>query len=135
MPEEDDEDAISPINEEGEVSTETKKTTFIAEAFAGPLPSPADLAAYERVSPGLANTIADLAKEEQKHRHKCERTFTPWFIVDRFFGKTITLVALGMIAYATWIGERIIAILLAVLLGIPTLADFFVSLAEKISKR
>jgi uncharacterized membrane protein len=54
-----------------EVTIEVAQTT---EAFyEGPMPPPAMLKAFDAVVPGLANQIADMAIEEQKHRHKWER--------------------------------------------------------------
>src|SRR5262245_56491375 len=38
----------------------------------GPLPSPDDLAAYDRVKAGLAGTIVEMAIREQHHRHDRE---------------------------------------------------------------
>ena len=54
-----------------EVTVEIAQTT---EAFyEGPMPPPAVLKAFDAVVPGLAKQIADMAVEEQKHRHKWER--------------------------------------------------------------
>ncbi|AXX02838.1 DUF2335 domain-containing protein [Cronobacter sakazakii] len=36
----------------------------------GPLPDPDELARYEKVSPGFAREILEMAKAEQSHRHK-----------------------------------------------------------------
>ena len=38
----------------------------------GPLPPPESLARYDQVIPGSAQTIINMAVEEQKHRHKSE---------------------------------------------------------------
>jgi uncharacterized membrane protein len=40
------------------------------EAHIGPLPPPAQIADYERVLPGLATRIVDMAQAEQKFRHQ-----------------------------------------------------------------
>ena len=38
----------------------------------GPLPSAVEFAEYERVSPGAAKELLDMAKDEMEHRHKCD---------------------------------------------------------------
>jgi len=44
------------------------------KAQSGPLPSPGTLAEYEKVMPGLANRIVELAEKEQAHRHEMQRS-------------------------------------------------------------
>jgi uncharacterized membrane protein len=43
-----------------------------AEYFAGPMPSPATMKAYEDVLPGLAEKIVAMALDEGKHRRRIE---------------------------------------------------------------
>ncbi len=42
----------------------------VTHTRSGPLPDADELARYERVSPGFAREIMDMAKAEQKHRHE-----------------------------------------------------------------
>ena len=39
----------------------------------GPLPPPADLAAYEQVVPGLAERLVKAAESQTRHRHRIEK--------------------------------------------------------------
>jgi uncharacterized membrane protein len=45
----------------------------------GPLPDPRELEYYERVCPGSAQEILNMAKAEQQHRHQSD--FRDWFAV------------------------------------------------------
>jgi uncharacterized membrane protein len=42
----------------------------VTHTRSGPLPDADELARYERVSPGFAREIMEMAKAEQKHRHE-----------------------------------------------------------------
>lgn len=42
-------------------------------SHSGPLPAPADLEAYERIMPGLAERIVARSEREQTHRHAMDR--------------------------------------------------------------
>lgn len=44
-------------------------TVTTAVAYSGPLPDPHTFEYYERVFPGAAKEIIEMAKSEQKHRH------------------------------------------------------------------
>lgn len=41
----------------------------VTHTRSGPLPDPDELARYEKISPGFALEILEMAKSEQKHRH------------------------------------------------------------------
>ncbi|HEB4874362.1 TPA: DUF2335 domain-containing protein [Kluyvera ascorbata F0526] len=41
----------------------------VTHTRSGPLPDPDELARYEKISPGFAVEILEMAKSEQKHRH------------------------------------------------------------------
>ncbi len=45
----------------------------VLQGFAGPLPAPEILAAYDEVLPGLAERIVRLTEREQQHRHELEK--------------------------------------------------------------
>ena len=51
-------------------------------AYSGPLPAPADLAAYDRVHPGLADRIVRMAEEERNHRANLEKQLVEASIRD-----------------------------------------------------
>ena len=53
--------------------TDGLSAAFIkAASWTGPLPHPADLAAYEKVCPGAAQEILDMAKGQAAHRQNLE---------------------------------------------------------------
>ncbi|MEB5837058.1 DUF2335 domain-containing protein [Pantoea dispersa] len=41
----------------------------VSHTRSGPLPDPDELGRYEKVSPGFAREIMEMAKAEQRHRH------------------------------------------------------------------
>lgn len=59
----------------GKSRLEVQSTSISQSAlFAGPLPSPNLLDAYDAISPGFAERIVLMAENEQEHRHKTENT-------------------------------------------------------------
>lgn len=44
----------------------------VKKMHSGPLPDPETLAGYERISPGAAERIIQMAEDQQKHRHNHE---------------------------------------------------------------
>jgi uncharacterized membrane protein len=61
----------------------------------GPIPSPQDFAAYERVLPGAADRILKMAETQATHRQGLER-----FAVQGDFFKAMMGTVLGYIAFA-----------------------------------
>lgn len=60
---------------EEQVTPEThEESQFLAvrQSYSGPLPSPDHLAGFDKVRPGLADTIISMATGEQDHRHRIE---------------------------------------------------------------
>ncbi len=60
---------------EEQVTPEThQESQFLAvrQSYSGPLPSPDHLAGFDKVRPGLADTIISMATGEQDHRHRIE---------------------------------------------------------------
>lgn len=45
----------------------------VGSVHVGPIPSPEQLKAYDEAHPGLANTIVEMAKGEQAHRHSIDQ--------------------------------------------------------------
>ena len=113
----------------------TSSTTIIRrESFAGPLPPPQILAEYEKVSPGLAKAIAESARDEQKHRHYCEKRFTPLHFMNVLFGRLITAGTIVAIVYLTISGFQMIPATITIFLGIPSLVNIIKEIAGKFSK-
>ena len=67
-------------------------------SFKGPLPPPALLKEYDKVKPGLADTIIAMAQTEQDHRHKWEASSLKAHHSDRRLGLWLGfgIAAIGM---------------------------------------
>ena len=65
------------------------------------LPSPALLESYDEISPGLANKLADIIKQEQKHRHDWENKYLRAMSNIAKVGQLFGLVLAVIIIYAT----------------------------------
>ena len=65
-----------PVRTNGATFSEQSMKTVPEGTFiglhVGPLPAPETLAAYENLCPGAAREILNMAKDNQKHRHKTE---------------------------------------------------------------
>src|SRR5262245_54367292 len=92
-----------------QIETTTETTT--QQFHYGPLPTPEVLEGYERVLPGLASRITDLATSEAEHRRKLESQLLTGQIDDietqREIEKRGQLFAL-VIALATIIGGFVV---------------------------
>ncbi len=62
-------------NNKGRYNPRYNKDTYSEQNRGLGLPSPALLESYEEISPGLADKLADLIKQEQKHRHEWENKY------------------------------------------------------------
>jgi uncharacterized membrane protein len=62
-----------------------------------PYPAPADLAAYDTISPGLALRIVETAEREQAHRHAMEVRIVDKTFAERRLGQHYGL-AIGIVA-------------------------------------
>lgn len=49
------------------------RAAAVASSFSGPIPPPAVLGEYDKVSPGFADRIVKMAEREMSHRHEIER--------------------------------------------------------------
>ncbi|OBB41240.1 DUF2335 domain-containing protein [Mycobacterium sp. 852002-51961_SCH5331710] len=69
-------DVVAEVEEilEGEIDDRRVSEIISRESWAGPLPPPAALAAYERVLPGAADRAFRLAERTQDLRHEREQT-------------------------------------------------------------
>lgn len=92
---------------------------MVRESFSGPLPHPRHLAAYEQVSPGLAERIVTMAEQGQQHTINMDRTAINAEVGDRKRGMRYGLaVFLALIAAALWVSLKTESVgLTAVFLG------------------
>ena len=78
--------------------------TALSMEYAGPLPPPAYLAAYEQIAPGAAQRILAMAEEQAKHRREIESkvigsdTGRSW--AGLFIGGILSL---AILASGTWV--------------------------------
>lgn len=100
-----------------------------AQFSEGPLPPAQELAAYEHITPGLADRIVTMAEKEQGTRHVIMRRRNLaqiWITAaGQFFG---FILALAIIAIAGWLlaHDKPIAGFAALLTGIATLVGPFI---------
>ena len=73
----------------------------------GPLPPPQQLAEYEKVHPGLAERIIQMAERQQNHRHQKDMAPDKWRARGQWLGFAIVIVALGIVAYLVANGSPI----------------------------
>jgi uncharacterized membrane protein len=54
------------------VSQQVQQLRIEGQIRTGPIPSPDEIAEYERILPGCADRLVKMAEKEQAHRHKTE---------------------------------------------------------------
>jgi uncharacterized membrane protein len=88
----------SPVSSSSAESAGSENKVVLREEWqihSGPLPDPRTLEYYNRVHPQASSEIFEMAKREQKNRHK--ESFRNWFgqISGQVFAFLITIVAIG----------------------------------------
>ena len=75
------------------------RSVTVAEAFSGPIPPPRVIEAYERIAPGSAHRILQMAEKQQDHRHSMEEAVVRSGIQrerwGQIFGFTLALAAIA----------------------------------------
>jgi uncharacterized membrane protein len=93
----------SPLSKGQSASISLEKgddsSTLVASLHQGPLPPPEVLAGYDRVLPGLAKEIVDMAKQEQKHRHRINLLHWGTNSSGQIFGFFLGLLGIGGAIY------------------------------------
>lgn len=74
----------------------------VTHTRSGPLPDADELARYERVSPGFAREIMDMAKAEQKHRHDHYKTGQNGAIWRDRLGQIFAMICVLVFAYIAY---------------------------------
>lgn len=97
----------SPIPQNGKVSK-------VGIEYSGPLPIPAHLEKYEKIVPGAAKIIIDMAKSQSEHRQKAEMKMVEGSLFCRKLGLWLGITAcgffIGLAAYAVNRGMDKVAI-------------------------
>lgn len=90
-----------------------------AQHWSGPIPSPDALEKYEKVIPGSANRLLQLAEKEQAHRHSMDRESLSTKARDVRRGQYLGA-GIGVLAVGGAIGIASVAPVVAVaLVGVP----------------
>lgn len=71
----------------------------VSHTRSGPLPDPEELSRYEKVSPGFAREILEMAKSEQSHRHTQNKKSLSGAIWKDRIGQIFALVCVFVFAY------------------------------------
>ena len=111
-----DSDTDSPLDTREPTRSEEDSRPALAarlkvESFAGPLPPPATLAAYNAIVPGAAERILKMAEAQALHRHQLEavaiRSDARQAMLGLCFGLVVTLAMLAVAAYIAALGQTI----------------------------
>lgn len=102
-------------------------TARVSQTFEGPLPAPADFAAYKETLPSAPERILSMAESEQKHRHKLNNRIVNWGVVESILGMcfalVIVLLCIGVAVYLALNDHELVS---CTLIGaIATLAAIF----------
>lgn len=94
---------------QGQIKVEMRgKRLFLPWKLDGRVPPPPQqLAEYEKVHPGLAECIIQMAERQQNHRHQKDMAPDKWRARGQWLGFTIVIVALGIVAYLVANGSPI----------------------------
>ena len=105
---------------------ETRIAYVQSISFRGPLPPPALLEDYDKVKPGLADTITAMAQAEQNHRHIWEASALNAHHTESRLGQWLGfgIAGMGMVSavVCAYLGQPVVAVssLVPVVAGILT---------------
>lgn len=89
------------------------RTEITQSEFSGPLPAPEHLLAYDKIVPGAAERILQMAENEARHRHSLEATAVQETVAERrrgqWMGFIIALLGLGSAVIAALHGDTVTA--------------------------
>lgn len=107
----------------------TKVSQIVTQLVVGPLPPHEDLAAYERIQPGLADRIVAMAEKNSTHRHAIETAVVEGNIAAQrrgsWFGLIISLAVMVFAAWLAHLGMGGLAIA-AVVFEVTVIASIFI---------
>lgn len=83
----------------------------VSQHFEGPLPAPADFAAYKETLPSAPERILAMAENEQDYRHKVNKRVVNFGLVESilgmFFALVIVLCCIGAAVYLAVNGHEL----------------------------
>jgi len=74
----------------------------VAETYKGPIPHPRILSGYDDIVPGAAREILDMAKAEQRHRHRMENRETAYPYLGMGLGGVCLLSCIAGAVFLAW---------------------------------
>ena len=82
----------------------------VSQHFEGPLPAPADFAAYKETLPSAPERILKMAEDEQSYRHKINKKVVNFGLIESILGMCfallIGLVDIGAAVYLAMKGHE-----------------------------
>ena len=82
----------------------------VSQHFEGPLPAPADFAAYKETLPSAPERILKMAEDEQSYRHKINKKVVNFGLIESILGMCyallIGLVGIGAAVYLAMKGHE-----------------------------
>lgn len=102
-------------------------TTSAVQTFEGPLPAPADFAAYKESLPSAPERIMSMAEDEQDYRHKINNKVVNFGLIESILGMCFALIAvLVCIAAAVFLALKgYVSVSIAIIGVVGTLAAIF----------
>lgn len=84
-------------------------TSVVTQSFyQGQLPPPEMMEQYSRIDPQLPSQIMQMALDESKHRHYCEkkttRAFSRTAVMGMIFAFASVIIVSGLVTYALYLG-------------------------------
>jgi uncharacterized membrane protein len=108
------------INPKNPATTPPKNhiaTRVTHQQFSGPVPPPVILEDYDRIIPGAANRILEMAEKEAEHQRKMEETALSEAIKEskrgQNYGLVVTLAAFTTASFAIYTGAYTCASIIA----------------------
>lgn len=94
-------------------SNERIVTASVSQHYEGPLPAPADFAAYKDALPSAPERILAMAEGEQNYRHKINKRVVNFGLVESILGMCfaliIVLVCIGAAVYLAMNGHEFVS--------------------------
>lgn len=102
-------------------------TASSVQTYEGPLPAPADFAAYKDTLPSAPERIVVMAEDEQKYRHNINNKVVNFGLIESILGMCFAFVAvLVCIAAAVYLALKdYVPVALALIGVVGTLAAIF----------
>jgi len=102
----------------------TTRTQSIS--YEGPIPDPHTLQQYDRIQPGMAKEIIDMARDQSRHRQHLEKTVIEGNAKAQDLGLKLAFI----LAFSLFLGSFILILMDKPILGIATIIIEITALAS-----